>query len=124
MPHSWAASAKRRSRCWIDDRLVLSFGRTDEEYVDLLLKYIDNYSGVTLPQTKRDALVEGLRAGAETRPTVFLKVADDEQFKAALFDQVFVLMQYYGYLRREPDFNGLWFLAEQTEPIQWQLYRR
>ena len=89
--------------------MVISFGRTDEEYVDLLLKYIDNYSGVTLPQTKRDALVEGLRAGAETRPTVFLKVADDEQFKAALFDQVFVLMQYYGYLRREPDFNGYGF---------------
>ncbi|HYT50000.1 MAG TPA: DUF4214 domain-containing protein, partial [Pyrinomonadaceae bacterium] len=92
-----------------DDRLVLSYGRTDEEWVDLLFKYVNTYSGVALPETKRDSLVQGLETGAETRPTAFIRILDDAQFKAALFNQVFVLMQYYGYLRRDPDNDGYGF---------------
>ncbi len=92
-----------------DDRLVLSYGRTNEEWVDLLFQYVNTYSGVTLPETQRDALVNGLETGTETRPTVFIRVLDDAQFKAALFNQVFVLMQYYGYLRRDPDDDGYGF---------------
>jgi len=92
-----------------DARLVLSYGRTDEEWVDLLFQYVDTYSGVALPETERDSLVQGLETGAETRPTAFIRVLDDAQFKAALFNQVFVLMQYYGYLRRDPDNDGYGF---------------
>ena len=96
-------------RYYDDDRLVLSYGRTDEEWVDLLFQYVNTYGGVTLPETQRVALVNGLETGTETRPTVFIRVLDDEQFKAALFNQVFVLMQYYGYLRRDPDDDGYGF---------------
>ena len=96
-------------RYYNDDRLVLSYGRTDEEWVDLLFQYVNTYGGVTLPETQRVALVNGLETGTETRPTVFIRVLDDEQFKAALFNQVFVLMQYYGYLRRDPDDDGYGF---------------
>ncbi|HJZ80507.1 MAG TPA: Calx-beta domain-containing protein, partial [Pyrinomonadaceae bacterium] len=96
-----------------DDRLALSFGRTDAEYVDLLLQYVNLYSGVTLSPAKRDALVAGLATGNETRPQVFIDVTDDKQFKAALFNQVFVLMEYYGYLRRDPDQLGYNFWLEK-----------
>ena len=93
-------------RSYDDNRLVLSYGRADEEWIDLLFQYVSMYTGITLPETKRDALVRGLTAGTETRPTAFIKVLDDEQFKAALFNPIFVLMQYYGYLRRDPDDDG------------------
>jgi Tol biopolymer transport system component len=105
-------------RYYDDDRLALSFGRTDAEYVDLLFQYVNFYSGITLPPVKRDALVAGLENGVETRPEVFIEVADDEQFKAALFNQVFVLMEYYGYLRRDPDAPGYNFWLEKLNRFQ------
>ncbi|HZB47100.1 MAG TPA: hypothetical protein VE360_17710, partial [Pyrinomonadaceae bacterium] len=52
---------------------------------------------------ERDALVVGLGAGTETRATVLRKVADSAQFRALEFNRAFVLMQYFGYLRRDPD---------------------
>ena len=48
------------------------------------------------------ALVAGLEAGTETRATALLKVADDADFRAREFAPAFVLMQYLGYLRRDP----------------------
>ncbi len=49
------------------------------------------------------ALVNGLEAGTETRATALLKVGDDADFRAREFAPAFVLMQYLGYLRRDPD---------------------
>jgi hypothetical protein len=51
----------------------------------------------------RDALVAGLQGQSETRATVLLKVAEDEKVGQKLFNEGFVLMQYFGYLRRNPD---------------------
>jgi hypothetical protein len=96
-------------RYFDEDRLVLSFGRSNEEWIDLVFKYINMFTGITLSQAKRDALVAGLNSGTETRPTAFIKVLDDPDFKAAQFNQLFVIMQYYGYLRREQDPDGLNF---------------
>lgn len=96
-------------RYYDDDRLVLSFGRTNSEWIDLLFQYVNMYTGINLSLAKRDALISGLDDGTETRPTAFIKVLDDPDFNAALFSQVFVLMQYYGYLRREPDQDGFSF---------------
>lgn len=96
-------------RYYDDDRLALSFGRTNDEYVDLLFQYVNLYSGITLSAAKRDTLVASLNTGVETRPEVFIEVADDEQFKSSLFNQLFVLMEYYGYLRRDQDEAGYTF---------------
>ena len=96
-------------RYYDDDRLVLSFGRTNAEWIDLLFQYVKMYTGIDLSPAKRDALIAGLDNGTETRPTTFVKVLDDPDFKDALFNQVFVLMEYYGYLRRDPDQDGFNF---------------
>jgi Tol biopolymer transport system component len=96
-----------------EDRVTVSWGRADAEYVDLLFKYVKDYAGVTLPQADRDALVAGLNAGTETRPSVFRKVIEHEQYKQAMYNPSFVLMQYYGYLRRDPDQNGYNFWLGQ-----------
>ncbi len=72
---------------------------TAAQYVELL----DANSGGALSQGERAALVAGLEAGAETRAGVLLKIADDEDFRRREFNAAFVLMQYLGYLRRDPD---------------------
>jgi hypothetical protein len=74
-------------------------GLTNEQYVDALNA---NTAG-SLSASQRDALVAGLNASTETRATVLRKVADDLEFKAREFNPAFVLMQYFGYLRRNPD---------------------
>ena len=61
------------------------------------------------------ALVAGLEAGTETRGSVLLKVADDEEFRRREFAPAFVLMQYLGYLRRDPDEEGYNFWLAKLE---------
>ena len=48
-------------------------------------------------------LSNGLMAGLETRGTVLRKIAEHPAVSAAEFNRAFVLMQYFGYLRRNPD---------------------
>jgi hypothetical protein len=72
---------------------------TPVEYVDKL----NTMTGGALSQAERDSLVNGMTAGQETRATVLRKVAEDVDFTVAEFNQAFVLMQYFGYLRRNPD---------------------
>jgi hypothetical protein len=81
---------------------------TPAEYVDKL----NAQAGRPLSPSERDALVAALTAGQETRASVLRKVADADAFKRAEFNRAFVLMQYFGYLRRNPndspdaDFSG------------------
>ena len=72
---------------------------TAAQYVDKL----NTMTGGALSQAERDALVNGLSGGQETRATVLRKVAEDGDFSAAEFNRAFVLMQYFGYLRRNPN---------------------
>jgi hypothetical protein len=69
------------------------------QYVDSLNALASN----ALSPTERNALVSGLSGGQETRASVLKKIVDDEDFRNAEFNRAFVLMQYFGYLRRNPD---------------------
>jgi hypothetical protein len=71
---------------------------TDAQYVDALF---DN-AGV-LATDQRAALTQGLTNGTETRATVLRKVADNAEFRRREQNAAFVLMQYFGYLHRNPD---------------------
>jgi hypothetical protein len=69
-------------------------------------QFVDNLNalaGGVLSTSERDALVNGLTGGQETRATVLRKIAEDVDFRNAEFNRAFVLMQYFGYLRRNPD---------------------
>lgn len=59
----------------------------------------------------RDALVAGLNASpaTETRATVLRKIAEAEELGLREFNSAFVLMEYFGYLRRDPDVAGFTF---------------
>ncbi len=79
--------------------------QTPEQYVDAL----NANTGMPLSQTERDALVNGLKSGSQTRATVFYRVLSDDNYARSLLSSAFVLMEYFGYLRRDADQAGFDF---------------
>jgi hypothetical protein len=61
----------------------------------------------------RDALVAGLNGGTETRATVLRKVAELEELGLRELNSAFVLMEYFGYLRRDADTAGFNFWLDK-----------
>ncbi|MFN2414742.1 MAG: DUF4214 domain-containing protein, partial [Pyrinomonadaceae bacterium] len=57
----------------------------------------------------RDSLVAGLNGATLTRATVLRAVAEAEEMRTREFNRAFVAMQYFGYLRRDPDTAGFNF---------------
>ena len=72
-------------------------GTTNAQYVDLLL----STAGVTHPG--RDFWVAALDNQTLTRAQVLRLIVESQQVYDKFFNQAFVVMQYFGYLRREPD---------------------
>jgi hypothetical protein len=60
-------------------------------------------AGNPLSQAERDQLVADLASTAKTRAQVLRVVAEDQDLKTAEFNRAFVLMQFFGYLRRNPN---------------------
>jgi uncharacterized protein (TIGR03118 family) len=59
----------------------------------------------------RDALVAGLGNATETRVTVLRKIAESAEMQSRELNAAFVALEYFGYLRRDPDTAGFnfWF---------------
>ncbi len=95
---------------WVDHPAFATLydNKSDAEYVDIL--YAN--AGVTPNQGTRDQLVRGLSLGSETRATVLRQVVEDATFAQQEFDNAFVLMQYFGYLRRDPESAGYDFWVD------------
>ena len=73
-------------------------GLSNEQYVDTLIAN----TGATFTETDRDALVDVLDNQAMTRAQVLRIVAENEAFYNGEYNAAFVEMQYFGYLRRNP----------------------
>src|ERR1700694_380435 len=96
-------------------------GLTNQQYVDKLFET----TTINASAADRTALVNGLNNGAETRATVLKKIVDgtvvisegNQQFTTTYgqafytleFNRAFVQMEYFGYLRRDPDPAGYAF---------------
>jgi hypothetical protein len=80
-------------------------GLTNSQYVDALI----SHTGVSFAASERDALVDSLNSAAATRAQVLGSIAENEQFASAKRNEMFVMMQYFGYLRRDPDASGYAF---------------
>ena len=74
-------------------------------FVDTLLAH----TGVAFTATERDAWVNGLSSGTQTRAQVLRGIVENERFVAAKQNEMFVMMEYFGYLRRDPDASGYQF---------------
>ncbi|MDX6384780.1 MAG: hypothetical protein QOK48_2353 [Blastocatellia bacterium] len=69
------------------------------QYVDRL----NANAGGVLTTAERDQLVADLISETKTAGQVLLIVAEDQDLKSAEFNKAFVLMEYFGYLRRNPN---------------------
>jgi hypothetical protein len=80
-------------------------GLGNDAYVDTLI----SHTGVDFSQSERNNLVDSLNRSSMTRATVLRTIAENEQFVSAQRNERFVRMEYFGYLRRDPDASGFQF---------------
>jgi cytochrome c peroxidase len=81
------------------DFIAVYGGLSNQQYVDAL----NANTGGSLSATDRNALIAGLNGAMETRASVLRKVVENAAFTQHEFNRAFVLMQYFGYLRRNPN---------------------
>lgn len=79
---------------------------TSAAFVDAVLLNIKLNSSVDLA-SQRNSLINDYNTGG--RAAVMRSVADNATFAAAEYNKSFVLMQYFGYLQRDPDAGGYQF---------------
>ena len=89
-------------------------GLTNTQYVDQL----NANTGNSLTGSERNNLVGGLNSGLEDRSTVLKKIAENQLFRQREYNAAFVRMQYFGYLRRNPDQSGydFWLGVLNSQP--------
>ena len=71
----------------------------NQQYVDALL----NTAGVTFSASTRQALIDGLNNSSLSRGQVLRQIVDSQEVQSKFFNQAYAVMEYFGYLRREPD---------------------
>lgn len=80
-------------------------------FIDALIASIQSSSGVDITSRRPDLVNEYLLGAtqAQSRARVVRKAIDYPEVVAAEFNSAFVTMQYFGYLRRDPDTAGFNF---------------
>jgi hypothetical protein len=79
-----------------------------QDFIDSILSSVVRSSGIDQASRREGliALYDGTNSG---RAAVLSSVIGDQAFVQAEYSKVFVLMQYFGYLRRDPDEAGYKF---------------
>lgn len=102
----WEEKLEQNKRTYFD--LLASSARFNTLYPTSLLpeQFVDalnSNAGGVLSQAERNALVGALKSNTKTRAQALRSVAEDADLTRAEFNNAFVLMEYFGYLRRNPD---------------------
>jgi hypothetical protein len=103
----WAATLENNKRAFVDAwvqrpafRAVYD-GLGNEAFVDTLIGHTrGSFNG------DRNALVNGLAGGTLSRAAVLRQIAENGGFTQSKSNEMFVMMEYFGYLRRDPDPSG------------------
>jgi hypothetical protein len=97
---------------------------TAAQFVDALMVVASRSSSVRLASERSEllALYNGSDAG---RVTIIRRVAESDGFAHAEYNRAFVMMQYFGFLRRDPDERGFefWLTVLQNQPANPAAYR-
>jgi hypothetical protein len=92
-------------------------GLANSAFVEALI----SHTGVNFAENERAALVSGLDGGTLTRAAALRQIVENQSFVAAKRNEAFVMMEYFGYLRRDPnaapdgDFNGYNFWLSKLD---------
>jgi hypothetical protein len=88
-------------------------GLANNAFVDSLISHTHgSFNG------NRAALVSGLNDGSLTRAAVLSQVVENEGFTRAKHNETFVMMEYFGYLRRDPDQSGYQFWLNKLSEFE------
>ncbi len=111
----------------------ITFTQEQLNYLSDGLLYVDMHSryypqGQIRGQIPRrlfraDALTRALDENVLTRAQVFRIVTESEELRQAEFRRAFVLMQYFGYLRRDPDAVGFNFWLKKLNDFNGDYIR-
>ena len=92
---------------------------SNTDYVDALV----SNTGASFAPGDYDSLVSGLNAGTLSRGQVLQQIANNENFARARFNEAFVMMEYFGYLRRDPDPSGYGFWLDKLNQFDGNFER-
>jgi glucose/arabinose dehydrogenase len=102
----WEAQLEANKRAFVnafvERAAFISRYQTGQTPAQFVAELDANAGNVLTPAEEAD-LTARLSDGRETRASALRRFADDEDFRRAEFNRAFVLMQYFGYLRRDPD---------------------
>jgi subtilisin family serine protease len=106
----WARQLESNKQAFVDAWVQRPAFRTvydglgNDAFVDTLISHTGgSFNG------DRNELVSGLANGNLSRAAVLRQVVENEGFTRAKSNQMFVMMEYFGYLRRDPDDSGYQF---------------
>jgi hypothetical protein len=91
----------------------------NDAYIDTLV----SHTGVTFTDAARAALVNGLNNNSLSRAQALRQVAENQDFQKAKFNEAFVRMEYFGYLRRDPDDAGFHFWLQKLNEFDGNFER-
>jgi hypothetical protein len=81
---------------------VYPANQTNEQFVNKLF----DSAGLNPFTAERQQQIDAMNNNGKTRAQVLLDVIETPAFKTREFNGAFVLMQYFGYLRRDPEQGG------------------
>jgi uncharacterized repeat protein (TIGR01451 family) len=94
-------------------------GATNEQFVNKLF----DTAGLVPFATERQQQIDAMNNDGKTRARVLLDVIEIPVFKTREYNGAFVLMQYFGYLRRDPDQSGYDFWLSVLNNQELNNYR-
>ena len=99
-------------------------GLTTAQYVDKLFET----EGITPTQAERDEIINSVdlcrySIGCPTRVSVLRKIIEHPAFDRKVFNEAFVALQYFGYLRRDPDAAGFQFWLNKLNQFNGDFVR-
>jgi hypothetical protein len=106
---NWAQQLESNKQAFVDawvqrpDFRAAYDGLGNAAYVDALISHTAGFNG------DRNALISGLNNSTLTRSAVLRQVVENEGFINTKRSEAFVMMEYFGYLRRDPDESGYQF---------------
>jgi Domain of unknown function (DUF4214) len=104
----WQSKLQANKKAFVADfvsrpAFLAEYGNMDNSlFVDTLI----SHTGVSFTSSERDALVGGLTQGTMTRAEALTAIAENPGFVSAKINDAFVMMEYFGYLRRDADRTG------------------
>ncbi len=95
----------------------------DNLSADVFVNKLYDTAGLSGFASERQAAIAGLTGGTKTRAQVLLDLIEIQQFKDREYNPAFVLMQYFGYLRRDADQGGYDFWLDVVSGRELNNYR-